>query len=353
MIAPALLVWWLRPVRSATRVGEHSAVVWKRLYFSPWLASRSSVGIGIGAAERARVAEADVVDQEDDDVRRALRRLHLEARRRLGVARVELGGQRVVRLRDRQHRAVDAARGRGAGAAVCCGSGALQPVTPASASARGRRARKYCDTRLMITLQWRQIVATCQIVDAVPQHGPIAFRLRTVLAAHHDLIDLARVVEDVFHLGPGLHPLVGGVELPPQPVRRAVQIAERIVQLVFLLARDGFLRLGRRAAARAARPFRRLRVVLPCSALLSAHLRNSSTPSSTLRMRSATWTFVNATCATRVRSWPGTRGWPRPGISSLSFRNLHSLQLHAGNREGRGDDQGLPLCLQPRPDSQR
>ncbi len=72
MIAPALFVWWLRPVSRATRVGEQSAVVWKRLYLSPWLASRSSVGMGIGAAERARVAEADVVDQEDDDVGRAL-----------------------------------------------------------------------------------------------------------------------------------------------------------------------------------------------------------------------------------------------------------------------------------------
>ena len=99
MIAPALLVWWLRPVSRATRVGEQSAVVWKRLYLSPWLARRSSVGMGIGAAERARVAEADVVDQKDDDVRRALGRLHLEPRRRLGIARVELGGARIVRLR--------------------------------------------------------------------------------------------------------------------------------------------------------------------------------------------------------------------------------------------------------------
>ena len=102
MIAPALFVWWLRPVRRATRVGEQSAVVWKRLYLSPWLARRSSVGMGIGAAERARVAEADVVDQKDDDVGRALRRLHLEPRRRLGIARVELGGVRIVGLRDGQ-----------------------------------------------------------------------------------------------------------------------------------------------------------------------------------------------------------------------------------------------------------
>ena len=37
--------WWLRPVSSAWRVGEHSAVVWKRVYFSPFAASRSAVGV--------------------------------------------------------------------------------------------------------------------------------------------------------------------------------------------------------------------------------------------------------------------------------------------------------------------
>src|SRR3954452_10090219 len=47
MIAPALFEWWLRPVSNATRVGEQSAVVWKRLYFRPWPARRSSVGIGM------------------------------------------------------------------------------------------------------------------------------------------------------------------------------------------------------------------------------------------------------------------------------------------------------------------
>src|SRR5262249_52666101 len=41
-------VWWLRPVRSAARVGEQSAVVWKWLYFSPLLATRSKFGVGIG-----------------------------------------------------------------------------------------------------------------------------------------------------------------------------------------------------------------------------------------------------------------------------------------------------------------
>ena len=40
--------WWFRPVISAARVGEQSAVVWKRLYRSPSSPSRSSVGVLIG-----------------------------------------------------------------------------------------------------------------------------------------------------------------------------------------------------------------------------------------------------------------------------------------------------------------
>ena len=40
--------WWLRPVRSAARVGEQSAVVWKRLYLRPFAASRSTFGVLIG-----------------------------------------------------------------------------------------------------------------------------------------------------------------------------------------------------------------------------------------------------------------------------------------------------------------
>ena len=40
--------WWFRPVSSADRVGEHSAVVWKREYFSPCAASRSKFGVRHG-----------------------------------------------------------------------------------------------------------------------------------------------------------------------------------------------------------------------------------------------------------------------------------------------------------------
>src|SRR5262245_24456267 len=37
--------WWLRPVRRAARVGLHSAVVWKWLYFNPFSASLVNVGV--------------------------------------------------------------------------------------------------------------------------------------------------------------------------------------------------------------------------------------------------------------------------------------------------------------------
>src|SRR5215475_14671366 len=45
---PMPTLWWLRPVRSAARVGEHSAVVWNWLYLKPLFAKRSRVGVGIG-----------------------------------------------------------------------------------------------------------------------------------------------------------------------------------------------------------------------------------------------------------------------------------------------------------------
>ena len=97
--------WWLRPVSSACRVGEHSAVVWKRLYFRPFAASRSAVGVEHGPPNALRGGEADVVDQHDEDVRRALRRAErLDRRERrgrvLGVVRREPDRRDV---RDRQN----------------------------------------------------------------------------------------------------------------------------------------------------------------------------------------------------------------------------------------------------------
>jgi len=48
MMAPVFTTWWLRPVRSAMRVGEQRAVVWYWLNFRPAAARESITGIGIG-----------------------------------------------------------------------------------------------------------------------------------------------------------------------------------------------------------------------------------------------------------------------------------------------------------------
>jgi hypothetical protein len=45
VMPPMPTAWWLRPVRSAWREGEHRAVVWKRLNRSPSPANRSKVGV--------------------------------------------------------------------------------------------------------------------------------------------------------------------------------------------------------------------------------------------------------------------------------------------------------------------
>src|SRR3954447_4881954 len=71
---PMPLVWWLRPVSSAARVGEQSAVVWKFENRSPPAASASNVkrrDVGPVATE---LGVTDVVEQHDDDVRRSGRR---------------------------------------------------------------------------------------------------------------------------------------------------------------------------------------------------------------------------------------------------------------------------------------
>ena len=48
VIPPIPTEWWLRPVKSACRVGEQRAVVWKRLYLRPFAARRSAVGVEHG-----------------------------------------------------------------------------------------------------------------------------------------------------------------------------------------------------------------------------------------------------------------------------------------------------------------
>src|SRR4051795_3937994 len=47
-MTPIPTEWWLRPDSNAARVGAHSAVVWKRLYFRPLPASLSAVGVAHG-----------------------------------------------------------------------------------------------------------------------------------------------------------------------------------------------------------------------------------------------------------------------------------------------------------------
>jgi hypothetical protein len=48
VMPPIPTEWWLRPVSSAWRVGEQSAVVWNRVYFRPSAARRSAVGVLMG-----------------------------------------------------------------------------------------------------------------------------------------------------------------------------------------------------------------------------------------------------------------------------------------------------------------
>jgi hypothetical protein len=69
--------------------GLHSAVVVEAVVAQPLAAIVSSVGMWIGPAERARCAEADVVDQHDHDVRRAVGRLDFKSRRGRRISRVQ------------------------------------------------------------------------------------------------------------------------------------------------------------------------------------------------------------------------------------------------------------------------
>ena len=48
VMPPIPAEWWLRPVSMAWRVGEHRAVVWKRLNFRPPAASASAFGVWQG-----------------------------------------------------------------------------------------------------------------------------------------------------------------------------------------------------------------------------------------------------------------------------------------------------------------
>src|SRR5438067_6111452 len=61
-------------------------------------------------AECAWLSEADVVEQNDDDVRRVLRCFNLKARRRLGVAGIQLGDGWRLRLGNWEHSSINLLR---------------------------------------------------------------------------------------------------------------------------------------------------------------------------------------------------------------------------------------------------
>ena len=102
---PIPTVWWLRPVSSACRVGEQSAVVWKRLSFSPFAAKRSAVGVAQGPPKALEAPKPDVVEQDDEDVGRTRRRPQWLDRweRRLRVLRILVHRPVIGTIGDRQH----------------------------------------------------------------------------------------------------------------------------------------------------------------------------------------------------------------------------------------------------------
>src|SRR5690348_3088883 len=56
-MTPIPTEWWLRPDSNAARVGAHNAVVWKRLYFRPFPASPSAVGVAHGPPNALEAAK--------------------------------------------------------------------------------------------------------------------------------------------------------------------------------------------------------------------------------------------------------------------------------------------------------
>ena len=72
---PTPTEWWLRPVSSAARVVEHIAVVWKPVVAQALGGEPVDGRRPDGRAVAAEIGEADVVEQHDQDVGRARRRL--------------------------------------------------------------------------------------------------------------------------------------------------------------------------------------------------------------------------------------------------------------------------------------
>ena len=89
-----------RPGRRAKRGGVEFIVA------QPIIRQCLHCGHVDGSAKGAGLAEAHVIDQHDQHIRRLVRRPDLKSRWWRGVPRVELGAVRVLRFRQRQHRAV-------------------------------------------------------------------------------------------------------------------------------------------------------------------------------------------------------------------------------------------------------
>src|SRR4029450_2903231 len=72
--------WWLRPVSKAPRDGEHNAVVWKSTYCRPEAASLSIYGVAMGPSVGTELTIADVIQHNEQDIGRPLRRVQRESR---------------------------------------------------------------------------------------------------------------------------------------------------------------------------------------------------------------------------------------------------------------------------------
>ena len=68
---PMPTAWWFRPVSSAARVGEHIAVTWNPVVPQPLRGHPVVVRGADRTAEGAGIAEPGVIDQHEQDVRRA------------------------------------------------------------------------------------------------------------------------------------------------------------------------------------------------------------------------------------------------------------------------------------------
>jgi hypothetical protein len=106
---PIPTLWWLRPVMSATRVGEHNAVVWNRVYFSPWPATRSAVGISHGPPKALPAPNPTSSNNTSNTFGAPSGRPdRCDGRKAaVGVAGVMGDQPRIAPIRDRQHLTLD------------------------------------------------------------------------------------------------------------------------------------------------------------------------------------------------------------------------------------------------------